>query len=377
MKITKVEALPLWASFADAFGGPDQVPKELTHPAFGMRINPLGGQGGAIVRVHTDSGLIGVGESMGRPGAKGVAALINEILAPMLIGRDPLATELHFTRMLEELRWMPMAISGVDTALWDLRGQAYDEPIYRQLGGPVRTQIDCYASPIPYRETPEESAANAREFLDQGFLAIKLKIGRGISTDLDHVTAVRSEIGPAVQLMVDANGAYTIAQAVQLAKGLVRENVTWFEEPVHPEYPADLAAIRRRIDLPVVSGEWLGSIYQFRDLLNAEAADIIMPNITRVGGITGMRRVAEMAAMHNVPVSPHGVGTGVSVVSALQAVAAMPNFLIYEYNQLFNPLRHPLLQEPIAFEEGQLIVSDRPGIGHTLNEETVSRYLLK
>lgn len=374
MKITKVEALPLWASFSEAFDGAENVPRELTHPAFGMRVNPLGGQGGAIVRVHTDSGLIGTGESMGRPGARGIAALINEVLAPMLVDQDPLATEVHFAHMLEELRWMPMAISGVDTALWDLRAQAHNQPIYRQLGGPLRTKIDCYASPIPYRETPDDSAAKAREFIEQGFLGIKLKIGRGINTDLDHVAAVRAEVGTGIKLLVDANGAYTVAQAIQLAKGLVDAGVYWFEEPVHPEYPADLAAIRRRVDLPIVSGEWLGSIYQFRDLLNAEAADIIMPNITRVGGITGMRRVAEMAAMHNVPISPHGVGTGISVISALQSIAAMPNFLIYEYNQLFNPLRHSLLNEPLDFQNGQLIVSDRVGLGHGIKMETVEQY---
>ena len=222
--------------------------------------------------------------------------------------------------------------------------------------------------------TPDASAGKACAFLAQGFRALKLKIGRGIGTDIDHAAAVRDAIGGDIKLLVDANGAYTVSESIALAKDLVRLGVYWLEEPVHPEYPEDLARIRRRVDLPVVSGEWLGSWFQFRDLLKAEAADVIMPNITRCGGITGMLKIADLAALENVTVAPHGVGAGIGIVAAIAACAVMPNFLIYEYNQLFNPLRHTVMRESINYADGVLTPSAGAGLGVSLNEQTIARY---
>lgn len=372
MKIIKVEAIPLFAAFAEAFDG--KVPPELSLPAFGMRNTPLLGQGAVIVRIETDAGLVGIGEAMGRPGPRGTAAHINEVLAPMLLGRDPRHHHALFTAMNEQMRFAPMGISGVDMALWDLRGKIYSDSLTNLLGGAIRETVDCYASPVPYMDTPAASADKARDFIAQGFRAVKLKIGRGINTDIEHTEAVRAAIGADIKLLVDANGAYTVSESIALAKELVRLGVYWLEEPVHPEYPEDLARIRRRVDLPVVSGEWLGSWYQFRDLLKAEAVDVIMPNITRCGGITGMMKIADLAMLENVTVAPHGVGAGVGIVAAIAACAVMPNFLIYEYNQLFNPLRHTVMREPINYAGGVLKPSAEPGLGLTLDEETVARY---
>ncbi len=372
MKITQVKAIPLFAAFADAFDGP--VPPELSLPAFSMRANPLLGQGAVIVRITTDAGLVGIGEAMGRPGPRGTAAHIKEVLAPMLLGRDPRHHHALFTAMNEQLRFAPMGISGVDMALWDLRGQIYGDCLTNLLGGAMRETVDCYASPIPYMTTPEASAEKAREFQRAGFRAVKLKIGRGLGTDIDHAAAVRDAIGGDVKLLVDANGAYTVSESIALAKDLVKLGVYWLEEPAHPEFPDDLARIRRRVDLPVVSGEWLGSWFQFRDLLKAEAVDVIMPNITRCGGITGIMKIADLAALENVTVAPHGVGAGIGIVAAIAACAVMPNFLIYEYNQLFNPLRHTVMHEAIDYADGLLRPSDGNGLGLTLNEETLARF---
>ena len=372
MKITKVEAIPLFASFAEAFDG--DVPTELSLPAFSMRNNPLLGQGAVIVRIETDEGLVGIGEAMGRPGPRGTAAHINEVLAPMLLGADPRHHLALWTAMNEQMRFATMGISGVDTALWDLRGKIYGDSLPNLLGGAVREAVDCYASPVPYMATPEASAEKAGEFLQAGFRAVKLKIGRGVSTDSAHVEAVRDAIGGDVKLLVDANGAYTVSESIALARDLVRLGVYWLEEPVHPEYPGDLARIRRRVDLPVVSGEWLGSWVQFRDLLKAEAVDVIMPNITRCGGITGMMKIADLALLENVTVAPHGVGAGVGIVATIAACAVMPNFLIYEYNQLFNPLRHTVMHEAINFADGLLRPNTGNGLSISLNEATIERY---
>lgn len=374
MRITRVEAIPLWASFADALGGADKVPADLSSPAFGMTATPLSGQGCVIVRVHTDEGLVGVGEAMGRPGARGTAALIEEVLAPLLIGEDPLRVEAHWSTMTRQLRFAPMGVAGVDIALWDLRGKAYGEPVHHLMGGPYLTSVPCYASPIPFLPTPDESAERARAFLAEGFRAVKLKIGRGVDLDLEHVAAVRDALGSAVPLLIDANGAYTLSESVRLARGLLRHDVYWLEEPITLEYPADLAELRRKVDLPIATGEGLGSIYQYRDLLDAGGADVLMPNIARCGGITAFRRIAEAAALRKVTIAPHGVGSGVGILAALQAIAATENFQIYEYNQLFNPLRHAVLAEPIVFRDGALDVPTTPGIGVTLDDAAIDRF---
>ena len=371
MNITLVQAIPLFASFADAL---DVVPPELSQPAFSMRYNPLLGQGAVIVRIETDEGLVGIGEAMGRPGPRGTAAHINEVLTPMLLGRDPRHHHAHFTAMNESMRFAPMGISGVDMALWDLRGKIYGDSLPNLLGGPARESVDCYASPIPFMATPDESAEKAREFLRAGFRAVKLKIGRGLSTDIEHAEAVRAAIDHDIKLLVDANGAFTVSESIALAKELVRLDVYWLEEPVHPEYVDDLARIRRRVDLPVVSGEWLGSWYQFRDLIKAEAVDVIMPNITRCGGITGLMKIADLAALENVTVAPHGVGAGIGIIAAIAACAVLPNFLVYEYNQLFNPLRHSVMRESIRFGDGALRPNEGNGLGLTLNDGIVERY---
>ena len=340
-----------------------------------MRNNPLLGQGAVIVRIETDEGLVGIGEAMGQTrsarhgGAyqRGAGAHPARALTRGIIWR-------LWTAMNEQMRFAPMGISGLDMALWDLRGKIYSDSLTNLLGGAVRETVDCYASPVPYMATPEASAEKARGFIAQGFRAVKLKIGRGIATDLEHTEAVRAAIGADIKLLVDANGAYTVSESIALAKELVRLGVYWLEEPVHPEYPEDLARIRRRVDLPVVSGEWLGSWVQFRDLLKAEAVDVIMPNITRCGGITGMMKISDLAMLENVTVAPHGVGAGIGIIAAIAACAVMPNFLIYEYNQLFNPLRHTVINEAINYAGGVLKPSAEPGLGLTLDEETIARY---
>lgn len=372
MKITDVKAIPLWASFNDAFDG--DVPQELARPAYGMRKTVLQGQGATIVTITTDDGIVGVGEAMGRPGPTGSAAYINEVLAPMLIGEDPRHTEVLWHGMNEQIRFAPMGISGVDMALWDIRGKIYGDSLVNLLGGAFHDQVSCYASPIPFMPTPDDSARKAQDFIAQDFRAIKLKIGRGISTDIAHVEAVRDVIGMDIKLLVDANGAYTVSESIKLAQDLVKLDVFWLEEPVHPEYIDDLARIRRRVDLPIASGEWLGTVYQFRDLIKAEAVDIIMPNITRCGGVTGMLKVAQFAALENVKVAPHGVGLGVGIIASIAVCATLQNFLIYEYNQLFNPLRHTVMQEAIKYSHGLLRPMTDVGLGIALNDEILAKY---
>ena len=181
MKIVSVEAIPLFASFAEALDG--DVPAELLTPAFSMRRNPLLGQGAVIVRVTTDAGLVGIGEAMGRPGPRGTAAHIDEVLAPMLLGADPRHHQAQFTAMNEQMRFAPMGISGVDMALWDLRGQIYGDSLTNLLGGAMRETVACYASPIPlsadYRGDGAIRAGFCRAGLPRGKVEDRARAERG------------------------------------------------------------------------------------------------------------------------------------------------------------------------------------------------------
>lgn len=374
MKITKVEAIPLWADFAREFGGAEHVPAELSRPAATYTRDPLTGQGAVLIRIHTDDGLIGLGETMGRPGAVGMAALTTEILSPLLVGEDPRAIAALWERCAQAARFTPAIVSGVDIALWDLAGKFHGVPVHVLLGGPVRDDLPCYASPVPLLADPAESALRALEFTGQGFRALKIKIGRGAEVDAAHVVAVRDAVGPGVRLLADCNDAYSPAEAVQVAAALAPAGLYWFEEPIRHDHRAELARLRAVTGQRIASGEWLGELHQLRELVASGAVDVVMPNIVRCGGITGLRRLAEFAAHHHVAVSPHGVGGPVALAASVEAGLGLPDVTLYEYNRLFNPLRDTMLTAYPPFVDGALRPTGGPGLGVELDEEKLAYY---
>jgi L-alanine-DL-glutamate epimerase-like enolase superfamily enzyme len=385
LTIASVEAIPLAATWDRVFGGWDRVPPSLLTPASSHRTLPRRGQFTTLVRIRTVDGLEGIGEAYGLPAPEVPAAVVNGILAQLVIGQDAMATEAIWETLYASQEaagrtggFYLEAISGIDMALWDLRGKALGLPVHRLLGGPVRERIRCYASPVPFLDSPEESAAKAREFTGQGFGAIKLKLGRGIDVDLAHTAAVRDAIGPDVDLLVDLNCAYGVKTAIRLGRELERLRVFWLEEPLATDDLDGLAEVRAAVALPVATGESAFTAFAVRDALLKRAIDFAMPNPARAGGITGLWRIAQLCRTFHVAVSPHGVGSGINIAAALHIAAAASNCPIYEYNQLLNPLRHGLLTAETAprFADGQLAVPDRPGLGIELNEDAVREFTL-
>lgn len=381
LTITDVQALALAAPWEKVFGSLDKVPQQLLRPASSHKVLPRLGQYTTLVRIKTAEGLEGIGEAYGLPAPEVTATIIGKLLKPMLIGRDAMANEALWQMMYDAQKgagrtrdFYLEAISGVDQALWDLRGKALGVPVHTLLGGPVREAIWCYSSPIPFLPTPEESVAKAREFLAAGFTAMKLKLGRGVETDVAHAAAVKEAIGKATPLMVDLNCAYDVHTAIQVGKELERIGVYWLEEPLPVDDIAGLAEVRRRVDLPAVTGETHFTKYDFRELLKHEAVDIVMPNLARAGGITEVKRIAALCDAYHVQVAPHGVGSGINIAATLQLCAAIPNFLIYEYNQLLNPLRHGLLASKLEFKDSCLQVPTGAGLGIDVNEAAIAEY---
>ncbi|MET7392177.1 mandelate racemase/muconate lactonizing enzyme family protein [Dactylosporangium sp. NPDC005572] len=372
-----MEAVALAAPFERMF---DEVPEWLLTPASSHRVLPRLGQYTTLVRIRTVDGLEGIGEAYGLPEPRVTATIVGHLLAPMLIGRDAGASEALWELMFGAQAgagrtggFYLEAISGVDLALWDLRGKAAGQPVHRLLGGPVRTSVPVYASPIPFLPTTAESAERALSFLDDGFHAVKLKLGRGEATDLAHAAAVVSAIDGRAALHVDLNCAYDVRTAIRLGHALADLGVRWLEEPLATDDVAGLAEVRAAVRIPVVTGESEFIRYRYRDFLLARAADVVMPNLARAGGITEARRIAALCSAFHVDVSPHGVGSAIGLAAALQFAAATPNVPIYEYNRLPNPLRDDLAPRP-SLVDGALVVPDEPGLGITLDEDLIAHY---
>ncbi len=377
LTIASVEAVALAAPFARMY---DQVPDWLTTPASSHRVLPRLGQYTTLVRIRTVDGLEGIGEAYGLPEPRVTATIIGQLFAPMLVGRDAGASEALWELMFGAQAgagrtggFYLEAISGVDLALWDLRGKAAGQPVHRLLGGPVRTTVPVYASPIPFLPTPAESVHRAQSFLNDGFHAVKLKLGRGPTTDLQHATAVAAALNGRAALHVDLNCAYDVNTAIRLGHALQDIGVRWLEEPLPTDDIAGLAEVRAAVRIPVVTGESEFIRYGYRNLLLARAADIVMPNLTRAGGITEARRIAALCSAFHVDVSPHGVGSAIGLAAALQLAAATPNVTSLEYNRLPNPLRDDLTQPP-SLVDGALAVPDEPGLGITLDEDLITHY---
>jgi D-galactarolactone cycloisomerase len=249
-----------------------------------------------LVEIETDDGLIGWGECYGP--ARMTAAVVDAV-APWLIGEDPLATDVLWRMIYARLRdhgqkgVVIQGLSGIDIALWDIKGKRFGLPVHQLLGGAARTKVQAYATGLyrrrsgdPLRYLPEEAAGYAAE----GFSAVKLKVGFGIAEDAAVTRAVREAIGPGVTLMVDANHAYDATAAIRLGRLIEPCDIGWFEEPVPPEDIAGYRAVKAALAIPIAGGECEFTRHGFRELFAAHALDIAQPDTCAAGGLSECKR---------------------------------------------------------------------------------------
>ena len=388
MKITDVKAIPLFVPLETAVGAPISLPyaDQLASVVFG-------GYRATIVQIYTDEGIVGIGECMTRLAPKALQAIVED-LAPILRGRDPRETEVLWELMYGTMMnrghtrgFFIEAISGIDVALWDIAGKAQGVPVYHLLGGKQRDRIRAYASSLRFRGL-ETTLATARTYLEQGFRAMKIKIGQNPhdpTDDLQLVKAIRKEVGDDITLMVDANCGYhgDVATALRVGRQLEGLNISWFEEPLSPEHIGGYTTLAAALDMPIAAGEAAFTRYDFRDLLVQHAVDIIQPNACRTGGLSEARKIAALSSAFHIPYAPHtGSCSAVALSVALHLATALPHFLTYEYMQSDwskdqpNPLRHELVREPIeVFSDGYMAPPpDKPGLGIELDETILRRY---
>jgi D-galactarolactone cycloisomerase len=399
MKIARVESFRL-AAQRDYEGGaglraplPDQGAPDRGRPPLALHRNagrhlcvyPARAEA-LLVRIVAEDGLVGWGEAHAPPIPRVAQTLIADLLAPLLVGRDPLATDAIWDALYALMRLrgygsgvMLEALAGVDIALWDLAGKALGQPVYRLLGGPYRTRIPCYLSGIP-GATVEERVARAEEAVGLGFTALKTSVGRGpLDEDLDGVEALVEAVRGRAEVLVDAHGVYDARTATAAGRRLERMGAGWLEDPLPPEDVEGYAALCAALDLPVASGETECTRWQFNEKLRRRAADVILPDVCRAGGITEGRKIATVADLYDVPWCVHAsISTAVHLAAGLHLAAATPNFLLCEYPQSFRtgPLADALLRAPLRYEDGHLPVPDGPGLGIEFDQEALAAHVL-
>jgi len=343
-----------------------------------------------IVKVYADDGTIGIGEvgPIHGGGMEVFKAIIEGKLKKMVIGENPFDREKLFEKMLGHgtsayafgtKGAIVSAVASIDIALWDLVGKVLKVPIYDLLGGKCREKIPAYASGFFGKAgkplTPEECAREALLYVDEGFTAMKMKVGFDSKSDLKRVKAVRDAIGPDIDLMVDANQSYSFPLAVKMARLFGKYDITWLEEPIPINDIEAMAALTSIVEIPIAAGENYYTRYEFRDLLVKRAVDIIQPDIIHAGGVTECKRIASMANAWNIPCAPH-IHSTVGMVASIHLLASIPNGLVAEYITRggSSALRDELFTRPLRIKNGYIEVPKGPGLGIELNEETLKKY---
>jgi D-galactarolactone cycloisomerase len=231
---------------------------------------------------------------------------------------------------------------------------------------------------------PQKLAREARQYADLGYKAMKMKVGLSLEEDIENVKAVREAIGPHIHLMIDANHAFNLREAVQLAREVEHFGIAWFEEPLSPEYYGQYAELRTKTSIPVAAGECEHLRFGFHTLLQSGSVDIIQPDICAAGGLTEARRIADLASVYGIEVVPHTWGTGIAISAALHFIsnlASIPGRLIppdryIEYDRTENKLRENLTSTDMVAEEGEIKIDDKPGLGFELNEDVLQQYTI-
>lgn len=354
-----------------------------------------------LVKITTESGAVGWGEGGQYGPPEPVAACIQQVLAPQIIGLNPCQPVKIWEMLYANTRDFGQkgayieAISAIDIALWDLWGQALGVPVCELMGGAFRTRVKAYATGCYYRG---EDVLNyqamlptlmeeARSYVDAGFNILKVKIGLlSIEEDMQRVRAIREAVGDGTTLLVDANHAYNAATAIRAGRGLEAYGVRWFEEPVPPEDRDGYRLVRQSVNIPIAGGEAEYTRYGFRDLIGGGCVDIAQPDVCVAGGFSEWQKIHAIASSYNTAVIPHVWGSGIALAAALHVLAAIPLFPftanpiplqnepVVEFDRNRNPLRDDLLENTFALDDGYLSVPQAPGLGIKVNEDILSHY---
>ncbi len=375
-KIATIETIALGWSFpvAHSYG----MARGLTH-----------GRQSTIVRVRTDAGVEGLGEAWG-PCAMTGAAL--DLIRGYLVGTDLFAHEHVFWHILAKhyhfgvQNPMVAALSGLDVAVRDAAARTVGLPLASLTGGIARTRLPVYASGGYVTLDPDRDfPAQLDRLTAHAWPAVKIKIGLGPASDERRVAMTRERIGAETQLMVDANGNYTLDLALDSMRRIARYDIAWYEEPLAPQDFDGYHRLGPLAPMPVATGEALYTVFDFQRLIATGGVHVVQPDLSLCGGFWQAKRIADLALVNHVRLSPHVWGGAIGLAAACHFVAALPAYphgahvpapCLVEYDLGENPLRDRLLAEPIRLEDGCLVLPDGPGLGVTLDPAAVDAHRL-
>ncbi len=344
----------------------------------------------AFVKIETDAGICGYGEASIGQFEHAITGVFKDLERKMM-NLDPRDIDKILHDLNRDSFWrggpvLSSALSGIDMALWDIKGKILGEPIWQLLGGKFRDRVSCYANAwFVGAKTPEEFASKAKTTVEKGWAALKWdpfgSCYRDISTkELDSsvrcVAAVREAVGREVDLMVECHGRFNLESALRIAQQLDEFNILWLEEPLFPELQLAMPELRRRTRIPLASGERLYNKYQAMDFIKRGYADFIQPDASKVG-IVDMRAIANMAEASGIGFCPHNPMGPLTNAATLHIAASTPNFFLLETMVNDVPWRAELSDEEIYVDGGDMMIPDKPGIGISLNEEGIEKYPYK
>ena len=360
--------------------------------------NPPPGFGGryfVFLKLTTSCGIEGLGEVYAATfGPHVVASMIEDVFMRRFARRDPFKIESIWREsygsgfsLRPDLSLMGV-VSGLEMACWDIIGKAVEQPVYNLLGGKVHERLRSYTYLYPgdgegdeFYHDAERSAERAAEYVEQGFTALKFDPTGGFSAydprqptqealerTIRLVRLVREAVGRKADLLLGTHGQFTTSGAIRLARQLEAFDPLWFEEPVPPEMPEQMALVARGTSIPIATGERLTTKYEFARVLAAGAANILQLNLGRVGGLLEAKKVAALAEVHYAQIAPHLYCGPVVGAANIQIAACSPNFLILESIQQWGGFHADILETPIRWEDGFVIPPTSPGLGVELNE---------
>ncbi|CAB4705339.1 MAG: mandelate racemase/muconate lactonizing enzyme family protein [Actinobacteria bacterium] len=350
-----------------------------------------GSQDDLVVFIHTDEGITGVGEVDSAPEAvkavihaPGSHAIANS-LRELLIGEDPMDVERLWQKMYRGLIYVGRrgialhAISGVDIALWDIKGKALGKPVYELLGGKKRDKVRAYASRL-MPDTPTEVSEAVAQVRELGFTAVKLGWGvqgQNADHDIALATAAVEAGGDKVTVLIDSGLGYgsDAKTAIKVARAFEELGIFWIEEPFEPDEYEAYAELADTVDIRVAAGEQDTTLWGFRELIERGHVDLVQPDVTRCGGITELLRIAEFARARGVETVPHAWKSGIIKAASLHCNAVLPDAQFQEYCIAGTPINTELTFELLPIDaDGNVEIPTAPGIGVTVNPEIVARY---
>ena len=353
-----------------------------------------------FVQIDTDEGITGYGEATNYPGGGSlvVASTINQV-RETLIGEDPFDIDRLWHKIFRRYTYLgsrglvTAVISGIDIALWDIKGKALGRPIYEILGGKFRDNITMYANGwFTGCTTPKDFADAAAATVAQGYTALKFDpfthemqpfhtgyVSGAISADgeelgMDKVAAVREAVGSKIEVLIDAHGHYNVPTAIRIGNGLAEHSVPWYEAPVPPEGYEALAQVRQSVAAPICVGERLFTRYDFLPIFENRLADYIMPDVVWTGGISELRKIATMAEAYYIPVSPHNAMGSIQIIAGAHTMMTVPNFYRLEFSIAALESYNAVLDKPLDIRDGNLLLPTGPGLGYDLDTEFMAAH---